>query len=170
MAINAILGEGTSIGPPGDPSTDSLCPSTNKSCPVGAFVRNDTLFSWKPPNRSHGLDIRLIRTNASVVLEKELPHGEVIHPFHPVVGGRKFAISIDQGKGGSEFFDMAPHFVLKEISVYDSLTGQQVYTLDGNAQRIKSISAFALSADGSLLGLIDQDGILRVYRMPGRLD
>lgn len=168
MSINGVWGGASSLGVPGSIPTDSPCPSTNPGCLRGTFVNDDTLFSWAPPNRSRGRgpELRLMRTNARVVLIQELPLGEVIHPFYPVVGGGRFALAIYKGHGGSESFDIAPHFILNEIRVYDSQTGQEVDSLDGKSQKIKSISAFALSADGALLGLIDHDGILRVYQLP----
>lgn len=76
-------------------------------------------------------------------------------------------IAIYEGKGGSEMLDIAPHYSLKSIRVYDLSERRWVYTLGGKSHGIRSISALALSPDGSFLGLINQDGVLQVYRVPG---
>lgn len=163
---------GGSVGPPGELMADFPCPPASKAC-AGAslllnssFVSNDLLFSTTPPNRVRRFSIWLLRTDGKTVLEQELPEGEVIRPFYPVVGGGRFAIAVYKGHGGSALLDISQRFALKEIRIYDSESGHEVYTLDGKTQKIKLISTFALSADGSFLALIDQDGILRLYRIP----
>ncbi len=164
-AINSHRGSGNSIGIPGTDPANSPCPSDNGNCLRGIFVSGDRLFSSRPPDRIRNFSIRLIRTDATAIFDLELANGEVMDPYYPVVGGGRFAIAIYKGRGGSESLDIAPHFELKEIRVYDSEDGREVYALDGKSQKIKSVSAFALSGDGSLLALIDQDGFLRLYRI-----
>jgi hypothetical protein len=167
---DATPGLGFGIGSPGEVTTNSPCASTDQDCRSlfifnATFVDDNTLFATRPPNRVRRFSIVLMKTDGTRVFDQQLPDAEVIRPFYPVVGGGRFAIAVYKGHGGSAFLDTAPHFTLKEIRIYDSQTGQMVYTLDGKSQKIKSISAFALSPDGSLLALIDQDGVLRLYRL-----
>jgi hypothetical protein len=69
-------------------------------------------------------------------------------------------------KGGNSFLDIAGHASMSRIMVYDLAAHQWVYSLDAKAQNIKDVSGMALSQDGSLLGEINQDGVLEVYRVP----
>lgn len=161
--------QGSTIGKPGNPKA-SPCPPSYRNCLSGVFVSDSDIFGVESP---HGSDparrefsIHLVDTKGRVIFDQELPHGQVIQPFYPAVGGQRFAIAIYQGRGGSQFFDIAPRFLLDRIMVYDLPSRRWIYTLDGKSQGIKSVSATALSADGSLLGLIDQGGILQVYRLP----
>lgn len=82
------------------------------------------------------------------------------------VGGQRFAIYTQKCKGGSLAFDIAPHCSMDRIMVYDIPSRQWIFTLDGKKQGIKAITGLALSPDGSLLALIDQNGTLQVYRVP----
>jgi WD40 repeat protein len=149
-----------------------LCPHSDPNwfsyIPSGSFV-NDTTIFWLAPPYQRGERIRLSITDGSISLDEELPPREIVDPNHsyPSVGGGRFAITVYKGKGGSKILDIAPHYSLKCIKVYDLSTWRWVYTLDGKGRGITSISGLALSPDGSLLGLINQDGILQVYRVPG---
>ena len=154
-------GEGTKIGKPGDP-TRSPCPSADKNCLGGVFVSRDTLFGIEPPLRQE-FSMHLTRIDGTIIFDQDLPHGEVINPNYPAVGGQRFAVAVYQGKGGSNALDIAPHYSLDRIIIYDLASRRWFFTLHGKDQGIKSISALALSPDGTLLALIDQDGKLRVY-------
>lgn len=164
-AVDAVGGKGTGVGVPGTDPTDFPCPSTNPHCLSGVFVSIDRLFSSSSPNRIRRFSIRLTRSDATIVFDQELTNDETVQPPYPVRGGGRFAIAIYKGHGGSQVFDLARHFALKEIRVYDSESGYEVYSLQAKAEKLKSISAFALSADGSRLALIDQNGNLRLYRV-----
>jgi hypothetical protein len=84
----------------------------------------------------------------------------------PAADGASFAVAVLKGKGGSEFFDIGPHYALNRIAVFDVPNLRWSYTLDARKQGITGISGLALSPDGSLLGLITQDGNLEAYRIP----
>jgi hypothetical protein len=158
------------------------CPESDSNCSNGVYVSDDTLFSVAPPRvdygpnpftgappSRYGMVMSLMRIDGEALFKEELPHNEVvgtIQPLYPAVGGGRFAAAIYQGRGGSDALDIAPHFSLKMVTVFDSRTGHHVYTLDARAEEIKSISAIALSPDGSLLSLINQDGMLESYRVP----
>lgn len=163
--VNEVGDKGTAIGVPGTDPTDYPCGSTNPHCLGGVFVSNDRLFSSSPPNRIRRFSIRLTRSDATVVFDQELADGETVQPSYPVRGGGRFAIAVYKGHGGSQVLDIARHFTVKEITIYDSESGREVYALQGKSEKLKSISAFALSADGSRLALIDQNGTLRLYRV-----
>ncbi len=164
-AIIGLPGGDTGIGQPDGP-VSSRCPSSNERCPNGDFVTDDTLFEAIPPVRAPNFSIRLVRTDGTVIFTQRLNNHDVVKPLYPATGGGRFAIAIYKGKGGSTLFDIAPSYSLREVRVYDGETGKLVYTLDGPSQKIKSLSAMALSPDGSLLGVIDQSGVLAVYQLP----
>jgi WD40 repeat protein len=164
-AIEESWDKGTGIAVPGSNPTYYPCGSGNPRCLSGVFVSGDRLFSSNPPNRIRRFSIRLTRSDGSVLFDQELGQGETVQPPYPVRGGGRFAIAIYNGHGGSHVLDIARHLTLKEIRIYDSESGRKVYALQPKSENIRSISAFALSGDGSLLALIDQNGTLRLYRV-----
>jgi WD40 repeat protein len=133
--------------------------------PGGTFVNDITIF-WLAYQRQ-GVSIRLSMTDGSIGLDERLARHEITNPSYVPVGGGRFAIAIYKGRGGSEILDIGPHYSLKCIKVYDLSTRRWVYTLDGKRHGIRSISGLALSPDGASLGVINQDGMLQVYRVPG---
>lgn len=109
--------------------------------------------------------VALLRRDGEVMFERQLSDRELFTRLAPSDGGRRFAVATEEANGGSRVLDIAAHTPLKRIIVYDLPSHQWVDTLDARKQGIKKISGLALSPDGSLLGLIDQDGILELYRV-----
>jgi WD40 repeat protein len=108
----------------------------------------------------------LISTSGEVLMHQDLLHRETFRKLVHSADGRRFALSLDKGKGGSAALDIAPHYSLNRIMVYDLAAREWIYTLDPKKAGIKDIRELALSPDGSLLGLITQDGTLEVYSLP----
>jgi hypothetical protein len=163
----ALFGAGAALGTPNSPWR-VLCshydPNWFSYIPTGSFV-NDTTIFWLAYQRQ-GVSIRLSMTDGSIALDERLGYHEITNPLYVPVGGARFAIPIYKGKGGSELLDIPAHYSLKSIKVYDLSVRRWVYTLDGKSHGIRSISGLALSPDGALLGVINQDGMLQVYRVP----
>jgi hypothetical protein len=105
-------------------------------------------------------------TNGDLLFQQNFLPGEVYRWWATSAGGHRLALALDKGKGGSAALDIAPHYGLSRVIVYDLSARQWVNSLDGKKQGLKSISGLALSPKGSLLALIDQDGILQLYRLP----
>jgi len=133
---------------------------------LGFFINDQVLLALrsKPP-RLLGFDLN--NTRGDLLFKEDFPdNGEImVDPVRHSAGGQRFALAFIKGKGGIAALDIAPHYSLKRIIVFDIPSLQWVYRLDGKRQRIKNISGLALSPDGSQLGLIDQNGILRAYRL-----
>jgi hypothetical protein len=153
------------IGKPGDP-LDRLSLVCDGYGLDAAFVSDDSWFGWSSPSKLGRFRIHLARTDGTTIFDEELLHDEVIRPFYPAVGGQRFAIAVYRGKGGSRLLDIAPRFSLNRIMVYDLPSRQWIYTLYAKRRGIESVSAFALSPGGLKLALIDQDGMVQVYRLP----
>ena len=113
--------------------------------------------------------LRLIRAaDGGELLEKQFNDGGPGRGYRGLsasANGRRFAAGIWGSKGGSALLDISAHPVFKRIMVFDIPSGQWVYTLDAKKQKIKSISALALSPNGSLLAILT-DGVVEVYRIP----
>jgi hypothetical protein len=108
----------------------------------------------------------LALTTGELLFRQELAEKELVKYVEASAGGQRFAIAVYKGKGGSWALDIGPHYSLDRIMVYDIPSRRWIHTLTGKKQGIKSISGLAVSPDGSLLGAINQDGILEVYRVP----
>jgi hypothetical protein len=131
------------------------------SCGSPEFVSNDVLALSMP----HGLSL-VPKTGGDALLKANFRDDEWLgRPLHPSADGKRFAVAIWAHKGGSAFFDISSHNVLKRIVVYDLQSRQAVYTLDGKKQRISDVSGLALSPDGSLMAILT-DGVVAVYRVP----
>lgn len=130
-------------------------------CGEPEFVSNDALALWKP----HDLSV-VPRTGGDTLFTASFRNDEWLgHTLHPSAGGKRFAVTVWEHKGGSAFLDIDYHSVLKRIVVYDLPSGQAVYTLDAKQQKIKDVSGVALSPDGSLLAILT-DGVVEVYQLP----
>jgi hypothetical protein len=154
------------IGKPDGPF-HALCAPINSYCHGGAFIDNETVVSvnrWGSEKR-----LNFVGTDGELMFVVKLPQAELLPGpgvWASSAGGRRFALAVYKGKGGSTLLDIAPHYFLKRVMVYDIPSRQWVYAVDGKKQKIKRVSGLALSPDGSLLGLINQDGALEVYRLP----
>lgn len=142
-------------------------PVSGLSDSLGFFISDKVLLALRWKNiRLLGFDLN--NTGGQLLFKEDFPdNGEImVDPVRHSAGGQRFALAFIKGKGGIAALDIAPHYSLKRIIVFDIPSLQWVYRLDGKRQGIKSISGLALSPDGSQFGLIDQDGILRAYRVP----
>jgi hypothetical protein len=135
--------------------------------PLGFFVNDEALLALRWKNaRLLGFDLR--DTRGELLFKQDFPeNGEIMAgPVRGSAGGQRFALAFDKGKGGIAALDIAPHYSLRRIIVFDIPSRQWIYKLDGKRQQITKISGLALSPDGSQLGIIDQDGVLKAYRLP----
>ncbi len=101
-----------------------------------------------------------------LLLAQELAHDEFVGSVSVSTGGQRFAIVIDKVHGASRLLDIGGHADVERIMVYDLSSRRWVFTLRGKNRGIRSISELALSPDSSQLALINQDGMLEVYRLP----
>ena len=138
-----------------------LCSHNNPNCRGGSFVNNQTVLVWPSPRLHH--PITLISISGEILPIKELDENEMLRSVAKSTGGERFAISVERSKGGSELLDIGPTWFADRIMVYDIPSRKWIYTLDPKKQGITKISELALSPDGTLLALIDQNGILQVY-------
>jgi hypothetical protein len=134
---------------------------------LGRFINDQVLIELrrKPP-RLLGFDLH--DTRGRLLLREEFHDSSDIIwvRFCQSSGGQRFAFTFDKGKGGSKILDIAPHYSLSRITVFDIPSRRWVYKLDGKRQRITEISGLALSSDGKQLAVIDQSGVLKAYRLP----
>jgi WD40 repeat protein len=129
------------------------------------FLNRQLLLSAS--NLEHGKgNITLIRTNGEVLFEQEFSDREQNTWLASSSDGSRFAVAIERGKGGSVMLDIAPHYTLDRIKVYDVPARQWIYAIDARMHGIERISGLSVSPDGSLLALISQDGILKLYGLP----
>ena len=118
----------------------------------------------------------LAHTNGELIFRQEFAEKEQIKldaglgGIAVSAGGQRFAVAIYKGKGGSALLDIGTHYSLDRIMVYDLTARVWSYAVGAKKQGLKSISGLALSPDGSLLALINQDGVLEVYRVPQTLN
>jgi hypothetical protein len=154
------------IGPPDGPARPLRTPS-QPHCKLSNYlaINNGTILG------STAVDIdrwcyTLATTDGQLLFSERFGEKEIVKSLSISAGGRRFALAVYRGKGGSWAFDIPARYSLNRIVVYDITKRQWVYTLEGKKQGIKSISGLALSPDGTLLALINQDGILEVYRLP----
>jgi hypothetical protein len=162
---DGILFDGWKIGKPDGPF-DRLChPYPQPYCSGGSLVNNHTVFS-SSGGSERGAWMALISTSGESLMHQDLLHREILRKLVHSADGRRFALALDKGRGGSAILDIAPQYSLNRIIVYDLAARKWIYTLDPKKQGFKHIHGLALSPDGSLLGLITQDGTLEVYRLP----
>lgn len=135
------------------------------------FLNNDTLLSYQAWGK--GQFLSLIRTDGKLLYKQEVPSSEQFshgpgqaRAARPSADGKRFALPFYKRHGGSSLLDIPGHYLLKELMVYDLPIRRWMFRLDGKKLGIKSLAGLALSPDGSLMGLITQDGLLEVYRLP----
>lgn len=130
-------------------------------CGIPDFLTNELLAMWMP----HELRV-LPKAGGDALLKANFREDEWLgRPLQPSADGRRFAVAVLAHRGGSSFFDVSSHSVLKRILVYDMSSRKPVYTLEAKKQNIKDISGLALSPDGSLMAIL-ADGVVEVYRIP----
>ena len=131
------------------------------SCGEPEFVSNDLLALWMP----HGFRV-VPKTGSDALFKASFRNDEWLGlPLYPSAGGKRFAVTVWEHKGGSAFFDIGFHSVLKRIVVYDIPSRQPVYIFDARKQKTKDVSGVALAPDGSLLAILI-DGVVQVYQLP----
>ena len=106
-----------------------------------------------------------MRTDGKVVFAENPPFegGTVI----PSAGGQRFVVPFFKLTGDFPALDIAGHGVLKKISVYDTPFHTRSYNLDIKGPKITRPPTveFALSPDGSLLAILENES-LRVFQLP----
>lgn len=155
------------IGPPAGPwrALPSDWGPDCKPANVPIPVNDNAIFGGGPSPVGQSCYF-LALTTGELVFKEKLSDNEYVGSIGVSAGGQRFAIETYKVHGGSRLLDIGGRALVCRIKVYDLPTRQWIFTLDGNKQRIKSISGLALSPNGSLLALIDQDGILQVYHLP----
>jgi WD40 repeat protein len=134
---------------------------------VYGFISSQMLVALDTGDERHRkARMTFVRTNGEVLFEQEFPQRGMLHGSTSSTDGRRLAQVAYKGKGGSALLDIGAHYSMNRVMVYDIPSRQWVYTLDAKKQGIKDTSGLALSPDGSMLGLINQDGILELYRIP----
>jgi hypothetical protein len=168
VAINGT-GGATVIGPPGGPWRVFQAPWPPRCAPhlKKTPVTDDAIFGGTTLSIDRWC-YSLTLTTGEVVFAQQFADKETVRWLAASGGGRRFAIAVYRGRGGSWALDIGAHYSLNRVMVYDIPGHRWIFTLSGKNQGIKSISGLALSPQGSLLALINQDGILEVYRIPER--
>jgi len=130
------------------------------NCGRPQFLSNDVLALLMP----HRFSL-LPRTGGDEFSKVSFPDDEWLdRPFYPSSDGKRFAVTVWKHEGGSAFFDVSSHSVLKRIVVYDIPKRQEVYAFDAKSLNVKSASGVALSPDGSRLALLTE-GVVQVYQL-----
>lgn len=130
----------------------------------GSLISNHAILAVSMPEKGVA-SIGLMSTSGNLFFQQSFRRGEIVRRSATSANGERFAISLNRGKGGITALDIAPHYSLSRIMIYGAAAHGWIDSLCGKKQGIKSISGLALSPDGSLLALINQDGILEVYRV-----
>ncbi len=148
---------------------------------LGQFINNKTILNMRfvgGVDKNTKVWMGVVSTTGELLYQETFAKGEISFDGSFVQdeagqkgvvfssGGQRFALALAKIKGANTTLDIGGHLSLDRIMVYDVPNRRWIYTLDAKAQRIKSVSGMALSPDGSLLALINQDGILEVYRVP----
>jgi hypothetical protein len=154
------------IGLPEGPWRAAFLDWTPKNHPSDYVTVSDDAVLGLRPLSLHKWCYSLALTTGELLFTQELAEGEMLRLVSPSAGGKRFAMSVDKSKGGSDLLDIAPRWFLRRVMVYDIPSRRWILALDGKRQDITSISGLGLSPDGSLLGLINEDGILQVYGIP----
>jgi hypothetical protein len=142
-------------------------------CNIGSrrFVNSTTIISaGNDPiaPRSGRRWVSFINTEGEVLFHETFAPKEIFRfPLATAsFDGRRIALAVFKGQGGSEFFDVGPRYPLDRIIVFDVPSLRWTYALDAKKLKIPNVSGIALSPDGSLLGIITENGILQVFRLP----
>ena len=172
ISDDGLAFDGWKIGKPDGP-LEWLCLPYDNAKPYcdgfGSLLTNQIVFMKSVPAPKRDQWMALISTGGEVLMHQDLLHRETFRKLVHSADGRRFALSLDKCEGGSAVLDIAPHYSLNRIMVHDLVSREWINALDPKKQGIKGIHDLALSPDGSLLGLIAQDGALEVCRLPGSM-
>jgi hypothetical protein len=154
------------IGPPGGPWQPLHIPWGSRCRPSRFLIPVDdrALFGRSDVSLERSC-YSLARTDGEILFEQEFAENEFVKLGDVSAGGQRLAVASYKEHGGSWILDIGGRSLVYRIRVYDLARRQWVYALDGKKQRINCISGLALSSDGHMLALIDQDGVLRAYRV-----
>jgi hypothetical protein len=147
---------------------------------LGRFINNETILDMRymgGQDKNVQVWMGLVNTRGELLFQETFSKGEV--PYEGTrsigeatqtgvvfsAGGQRFALALAKIKGGNTTLDIGGHVSLDRIMVCDVPSLRWIHTLDAKAQKIKSISGMALSPDGSLLSLVNQDKVLQIYRV-----
>ena len=121
------------------------------------FVDESTFFLRGDPNEK--IPARLVRTNGETIFADKQPSEGGARWGRPVVSseGKRFVAPGLKEKGGNATLDINGHMVLKTILVYDLPAVKQPQVFDVNVPAIKDVMQFALSPDGSRLGVLNKE-------------
>lgn len=133
------------------------------NCGLPEFLSNEAIALWEP----HGLSV-VSSTLGDLLLKASFREDEWLGRRWPSsADGKRFAVTVWAHKGGSAFFDISYHNVLKRIVIYDLGSRQAVYTLDAKQHKIRDVSGVVLSPDGSLMAILT-DGVVQVYQLSSK--
>jgi len=148
-----------------------LCSPAEPYCRGGRFLDDHTIFSdFLEYATISEKRMYFVSISGELLFSERCPKGDLFREAFSA-DGRRLALQVFKAKGGISALDIAPHYALMRVMVYDIPSRRWVYTLDAKKQRIKMdpdrfSRELALSPDGSLLGLITQDGMLELYPLP----
>jgi hypothetical protein len=170
----AVLLMGGKVGKPEGPFQWRCDPVSEYCRDQERFLDDNTIYSdLLDYGRIAENRMYFLSASGELLFSEGCPKGDLFHAGFSA-DGRRLALQVFKAKGGSSFLDIAPHDVLARVMVYDIPSRRWVYGLDAKKQGIKMLperwqTELALSPEGSLLGLITQDGVLELYRLPESL-
>jgi hypothetical protein len=162
LAINGS-GGGLVIGPPQGPWRPAHV-TWDPHCQPSEYrpINDRTILGWTSITIDRWCYSLSVMT-PELLFAQEFAEKDFVRSVAVSSQGQRFALAIERGKGGSWALDIPAHYSLNRIMVYDVAKRRWMPSLDAKRQGIRSISALALSPDGSEVAVIDQDGILQVY-------
>ncbi len=167
------LADGGKLGEPGG-HLDWFCPPGKEYCRNSdRFLDDQTIFAWAHTRNPSSESMHFLSNKGELLFSEIPPKGDHFEQAFSA-DGRRLALGVFKASGGVTALDVASHYSLSRIVVYDIPARKWVYSLEAKKLRIKARPArwrdseLALTSDGSLLGLITNDGMLQVYRLPSR--
>jgi hypothetical protein len=135
----------------------TIAPGTRRSFPE--YVTEDLLFLLSNPSR-------LIRTDGTVIFVEETDSKSCWWGrASPSIGGERFAVPACSLEGAVGGLDVEGGAVLKTIFLYDRPFNKRTYTLEVHGPKIVNLSLMALSPDGSLLAVLNNESV-ETFQMP----
>jgi hypothetical protein len=143
-----------------------FCPYYQAYCRSGGFINNEAILSLEFNKGPEA--IWVVSTSGELLFHEIFREKEILSTlgWHASADGQRFAFAVMKIKGENKLLDIGGHAILDRVMIFDIPGRRWIYTLDAKKQKVTTISGYALSPDGSLLGLITQDGVLQVYRAP----